>query len=139
MMYANTIMILKAALYLLTARLACEPSPPLAALFTPAHPIVGRYEACTSPDGIRDAMPADFSSVPIETLEPLDAFGTAGPYDRAALVRLYGGRRANVARASTVVGQEVESWTFISPYPDVTLSRLMPGTLIIRFRLFRGL
>jgi hypothetical protein len=64
---------------------------------------------------------------------PLDAFGSGGAYDRSAVSRLYGGRLASVARGWFRDGERFESVTFVSPYPDATLSRLLPGTLIIRF------
>ncbi|HEV3139494.1 MAG TPA: hypothetical protein VGY57_03205, partial [Vicinamibacterales bacterium] len=69
----------------------------------------------------------------ITELEPLDAFGSAGRYDRSALARAYGGTRARVARGWRKTGDRFESITLISPYPDATLTRLNPGTLIIRF------
>lgn len=66
---------------------------------------------------------------------PLDAFGQAGTYDRWALARLYGARRPRVARGPREAdGRVVESWTLISPYPDATLQRLEPGTLLIVLR-----
>ena len=125
---------LKGTASLLAASVAtCNPVQ--TALFTPIHPDFGRYEVCTTEEAIGRLVP---SAARIEALEALDAFGTAGPYDRAALARLYGGRRARVARAWTVNGTDFESTTYVSPYPDVTLTRLMPGTMIIRFRTSRG-
>src|SRR4029077_307 len=97
---------------------ACDPA--LAVLFTPVRPHVGRYEVCTTAEPLDDAA---------EALEPLDAFGAVGTYDRARLARLYGGTRARVTRGWTRTGGEFIAITRISPYPDVTLSRLMPGTL----------
>ena len=41
------------------------------------------------------------------------------------------GNRAGVNPAKT--GDRFESITLVSPYPDATLTRLNPGTLIIRF------
>jgi hypothetical protein len=108
----------------------CDPA--LTALFTPPHPQLGRYEVCTTPEPL-DALTA--AGGDIETLEALDAFGSAGPYDRAALARLYGGRRVRVARAWTESQGRFESITRLSPYPDVSLRRLMPGTMEIRWRL----
>ena len=70
---------------------------------------------------------------PIEALEALDAFGTAGTYDRPALARLYGGTRVQVARGWRRTGARFESITRLSPYPDALLTRLLPGTLEIRF------
>jgi hypothetical protein len=132
-------MILKAAVYLLTAHLACDPAPALAALFTPVHPLVGRYEACTTPESIETAIAsASAKGAPIEMVEPLDAFGAGGPFNRFAVAQLYGGTRALVAHVWIQRGSELESQTFISPYPDPTLTRLVSGTLIIRLYLARG-
>src|SRR5690348_16449530 len=80
MMYAITLIILAYSL-----AYSCDPT--LAALFTPAHPRLGRYEVCTTADAIETLAGAD----PVQTLDPRDAFGDAGRYDRGALSRLYGG------------------------------------------------
>jgi len=109
--------------------LACDPA--FAALFTPLRPHVGRYEVCTSPAPLEDAG--------AEALEALDAFGASGAYDRAKLARLYGGTRVLVARSWTDTGREFTSVTRVSPYPDPTLTRLIPGTLEIRFVISRAL
>jgi hypothetical protein len=74
---------------------------------------------------------------PIEALEALDAFGAAGTYDRPALSRLYGGTRVQVARGWTMTDGRFESITRLSPYPDRSLTRLLPGTLEIRWTLDR--
>jgi hypothetical protein len=108
---------------------------PLTALFTPAHPRVGRYEVCTTSDAIEAAAGAG----DIEALPPLDAFGAAGPYDRAALSRLFGGARVKIARRWERHGGEFVSLTYLSPYPDAQLTRLSPGTMVIRFTVARGL
>ena len=63
---------------------------------------------------------------------PFDAFGEAGTYDRFRLARLYGARRAMVARGPRGrPGAVAESWTLVSPYPDAQLEHLEPGTLLI--------
>ena len=103
----------------------------LTALFTPPRPQLGRYEVCTTPE------PLDALSDQTEALEALDAFGAAGPYDRAALARLYGGTRVRVARAWTESEGGFESFTRLSPYPDRLLRHLVPGTMEIRWRLAR--
>src|SRR2546423_10717132 len=73
----------------------------LTALFTPRQPEIGRYEVCTSPSplerAIADQTTDGFQFSAIERLEPADAFGTAGAYDRFALARLYGGHRLRLA------------------------------------------
>jgi hypothetical protein len=102
---------------------------PLAALFTPAHPEVGRYEVCTTSDPIEQAAGAG----PIESLNALDGFGAAGPYDRAALGRLFGGDRVRVARRWEQRGDDFVALTYLSPYPDAQLKRLNAGTMVIRW------
>jgi len=115
----------------------CDPA--LAALFAPAHPTLGRYEVCAESDpiervaaSIAGSGPA-FTMAPAELTEPLDAFGSAGRYDRSAVARLYGGSRPRVARGWRQGGDHFESITLISPYPDPSLARLVPGTLVIRW------
>ena len=105
---------------------SCDPA--LAALFAPPSPHLGRYEVCTSSEPIQA-----LNGGPIEALEALDAFGSAGTYDRPALARLYGGTRVRVARGWTRQGDRFESVTRFSPYPDATLTHLLPGTLEVRF------
>jgi hypothetical protein len=69
---------------------------------------------------------------------PLDALGTAGPYNRWLVARLYGSRRPRVARgARTVRGRVVESWTLVSPYPSADLRTLHPGTMRLILRISR--
>jgi hypothetical protein len=104
--------------------------PVLRALFTPVRPQLGRYEVCITPAPLDAVARPDWK---VEALDPLDAFGTAGLYDRAALARLYGGRRANVARGWIQQNGRFESLTLISPHPDATLSELGSGTLVIRY------
>ena len=122
----------------------CDPT--LAALFTPARPELGRYEVCSSAESIERVIAADGSDQGgsngspegvhydrLERVEPLDAFGTAGPYDAGKLLRLYGGLRPQVARGWRQDGDRFESVTLISPYPDASLEHLQPGTLVIRW------
>ena len=103
----------------------------LVTLFTPPHARLGRYQVCASGEPIQP-----LNGGPIEALEALDAFG-AGTYDRPALSRLYGGTRVRVARGWTRTGDRFESITRLSPYPDASLTRLLPGTLEIRWTLDR--
>jgi hypothetical protein len=109
---------------------SCDPA--LVPLFTPPHPRLGRYEVCAS-----EAPLQAVNGGPIEALEALDAFGTAGTYDRPALSRLYGGTRVRVARGWTRTGNRFEAITRLSPYPDASLTRLLPGTLEIRWTIDR--
>ena len=121
---------------------SCDASPALRALFTPKRPIAGRYDACTARASI-DTLAARTGERglpgvrrrlgPIEAVDPLDAFGTAGPYDRSAVARLFGGRRARVAHGWSWEGAVLTSVTLVSPYPDPTLTTLMPGTLVITY------
>jgi hypothetical protein len=125
----------------LTVLLACDPA--LAALFTPPQPQLGTYEVCTSTAPVETFLeqPARDPERPhygnVQFLEALDAFGTAGPYDRSRLVRLYGGRRARVVRGWTEHDGRFESTTLISPYPDATLTHLIEGTMMIRLTMDR--
>jgi hypothetical protein len=102
----------------------------LAALFTPLRPQRGRYEVCTTPRPLTSVAEAGWA---VEEVPPLDAFGTAGPYNRAAVARLYGGRRATVSRGWVEQDGRFEAITLISPYPDATLTTLESGTLVIRY------
>lgn len=110
----------------------CDPA--LTALFTPPRPQLGRYEVCTTPEALPAVAPPDWK---VEAVAPADAFGAAGRYDRAALARLYGGRRPLVARGWTEQRGQLEAVTLISPYPDRTLTRLLPGTLLIKHVIIR--
>jgi hypothetical protein len=66
---------------------------------------------------------------------PVDVFGAAGTYDRFALARLFGSHRPQVARGPRGIhGLVEESWTLMSPYPSIDLSRLEPGTLLLVLR-----
>jgi hypothetical protein len=110
-------------------------------LFTPVSAPAGMYEAYEVEGSIerlaaafRDRDPAPSKGAwQIQKTGPGDAFGAEGPYDRARLAMLIGGRRISVARGAlrdddgSLVG-----YTLLSPYPDPTLSELRDGTLIIR-------
>jgi hypothetical protein len=114
-------------LILLAPFASCDPI--LAALFTPARPLAGRYEVCV----VDGARPDGYQYGDSERLEPLDAFGAAGTYDRAKLAQLYAGRRVTMTRGWRHNEGRFESITLLSPYPDATLSRLNDGTLSIRW------
>jgi hypothetical protein len=63
---------------------------------------------------------------------PRDAFGSGGDYNPWILTRLYGGTQPRVARGPRLEnGRISESWILVSPYPDVSMTRLEPGTLRI--------
>jgi hypothetical protein len=116
----------------------CDPL--LGALFTPPRPELGRYEVCTTSAALESVAAENEAygqEVRIEALEALDAFGAAGPYNRATLARLYGGTRVRVVRRWKQRGNQFISETLLSPYPDATLTRLNSGTMVIRFTLDR--
>jgi hypothetical protein len=104
-------------------------NPALNTLFTPARPVLGRYQVCTDPRTLAELS----SGRPVEAPEAPDAFGVAGSYDRAALARLYGGTRPLVTRRWEWTAEGFESFTLVSPHPNATFTRLEPGTLIIRW------
>ncbi len=125
------------------------PAPALARLFTPLQAPVGAYTVTVLPDGIDAALarvkqalaPGASAGNPagswqVQQLDPLEAFGTAGTYDRSKVARLYTGRRVSVVRGPVERGgRVVAAVTLISPYPDATLSRLEKGTIVIVIRL----
>jgi hypothetical protein len=108
--------------------MTCDPQ--LTALFTPLRPQRGRYEVCTTERPLTSVAAPTWA---VEVVGPLDAFSPAGPYDRAAVARLYGGRRASVARGWVEQDGRFEAITLISPYPNAALTALEPGTLMIRY------
>jgi len=127
MIYANMfILLIMMAGLPLAAEWRCDPA--LTALFTPARPQLGRFEVCTTDDPLEGDA---------EALEPLDAFGAAGAYDRAALQRLYGGTRVRVQRSWSATVDAFVSTTRLSPYPNAALTQLLGGTLEIRWYLTR--
>ncbi len=123
---------LTAAVNVAVLALACDPG--LTRLFTPLRPVLGRYEVCTTERPIADVARADWT---VEELEPLDAFGAAGMYDRSALTRLYGGQRVRVARGWIQDSSHFESVTVLSPYPDASLTSLQHGSMVIRLIISR--
>ena len=122
-------------------------APEYLPLVAPARPRGAAYTAYVSPHGL-DAVLEQLrdSSVLLRSpgawepraLLPADAFGQTGRYDRWKMARLYGSRRPRVARGPAVGDAGGgESWTLVSPYPDPTLQRLEPGTLLIVLSLGR--
>jgi hypothetical protein len=118
------------------------------------------YVGLLAPQQRRDAYRAYVSPLPLEaTLKhlladaavlqppgawqpqamiPYDAFGLSGSYNRWRVAGVYRSRRAQVARGPRLVQGQLESWTLIAPFPDVTLQRLEPGTLILVLRVPAG-
>jgi hypothetical protein len=109
----------------------CDPE--LIALWTPRHPQLGRYEVCTTSRAIAEVADPAWR---IEALAPLDAFGDAGSFNKAAVARLYRGRRPTVAHGWVEENGRLVAITLVSPYPNRQLRALEPGTLIIRYFVF---
>jgi hypothetical protein len=121
------------------------PAPALARLFTPSHVPDGTYRVTVVKEGVEDSLDRIRQALPpgfrlgtppgaweIEVLDPLDAFGRAGGFDRARLAQLYWGRKVSVVRGPIERdGRVVGALTLFSPYPDATLTRLERGTLAI--------
>jgi hypothetical protein len=116
------------ALHAQPDQVVCDPA--LAVLWTPRHPQLGRYEVCTTPQPLADVADPSWTT---ESLAPLDAFGAAGTFNRAAVAQLYGGRRPAVARGWKMENGRFLSITLVSPYPNREFTALEPGTLIIRY------
>ena len=117
--------------FALAALVSCDPV--WTTLFTPEHPRAGAYTVCTADQPLEEVV-AGSNGVQFgapELLDPLDAFGTAGTYNRPDMARLYAGLRVRVVHGWKTGPSSFESVTVISPYPDPTLTRLMPGTLVI--------
>ena len=118
---------------------ACDPM--LASLFTPPRPGIGHYDVCTRSDSLETVMAegrtAGIQFGEVDAVEPLDGFGSAGAYNRFALVKLYGGMRVRVTRGWRQVGDRFESVTLLSPHPDASLTHLEPGTMVITYSLTR--
>ncbi len=128
------------------ADVAWRADPVLAAQFLPHGPMRADFDLAVSEAPLSECVarerakhrpasasdPAGRLSWTIERAAPLDGFGTIGGYDRAALVKLFGARRVLVARGPVINGTRVVgSATLLSPYPDPTMTRLLPGTLRI--------
>ena len=120
-----------------------RPAPEFLPLFTPARAHAGAYQAyATSRDldqVLREVRQDKGFTTPgawqVQALIPSDAFGESGGYNRWKVARLYGARRARVARAPRLEhGQVVEMWMAVSPYPAVRLDRLEEGTLLLILR-----
>jgi hypothetical protein len=109
----------------------CDPE--LVALWTPRHPQLGRYEVCTTSRPLTEVADPSWK---VETVAPLDAFGDAGSFNKAAVARLYGGRRPTVSHGWVEENGRFVSITLVSPYPDRHLRVLEPGTLVIRYFVF---
>ena len=108
-------------------------------LFVPAA-YRAAYRAYVSPVGLEATLKALLADPAVlrppgawepHGLSPYDAFGLSGGYNRWKVAGLYKSRRAQVARGPRMDQGQREFWMLVSPYPDVTLQRLEPGTLIL--------
>ena len=119
-------------------------APEYIALFAPVGPRTAAfrmYESAEDLDTVLRQLAGDSTLLQspgaweVRALAPTDAFGLAGPYDRARVTRLYRAERVRVARGARVLeGRITEAWTIISPYPDIGLQRLVRGTLLVVLR-----
>jgi hypothetical protein len=142
--------VLRSSFSILTSQFSipgARPSPAHARLFTPRAAPEGSYQAFVIDSGMDQARPAVMKALgvgdappagggpwAVARLESSEAFGASGIYDANRLARLFNGRRAFVCRGPVGRGgRVVASVSLISPYPDATLSRLEPGTLVIIF------
>ena len=120
---------------------AWQVAPEYLALFAPSGPRKEAYETFVSPLDLETVLKRLQSDSGVlappgawqpKSELPFDAFGQTGRYDRWKLAELYGARRPLVARGPRGEGTRVtEVWTLVSPYPDASLTRLEPGTLLI--------
>jgi hypothetical protein len=121
---------------------AWRSAPEYVRLFAPPRAHTGAYHAYVSQLDL-DSVLRQLASEPAllhppgawtpQAVVPSDAFGQTGNYDRWRLARLYGAQRPVVARGPRASDGRTpsEAWTLISPYPDASLKRLEPGTLLI--------
>jgi hypothetical protein len=112
-------------------------------LFTPSSSPPGTFAVYRSAEGIQslatrfralDPTPAA-GAWDVERTGVFDAFGAEGPYDKGRLVRLFGGSSPRAARGSLVTPQGRIAVALISPYPDLAITSLQEGTLVIVTRL----
>jgi hypothetical protein len=140
---------LRVAVGLLLGLLCLQAEPPaigradaaLTGRFTPRSVAPGTYvvyQSDRSLDAVaaelraEDPSPAPGAWKP-ERQDVLDAFDGSTQADRFRIAELYVGIHPFVARGSLQRGGRRVAYTLISPYPDASLSRLLPGTMIIVF------
>lgn len=120
---------------------AWQDAPGYLPLFAPSGARAAAYHVYVSPLSIEtllERLATDSSLLhppgawlPTEQI-PSDAFGQTGGYDRSKLARLYGSKRAVVARGPRgVAGRPTEAWTLVSPYPSRDMKHLEPGTMLV--------
>lgn len=115
-------------------------------LFTPSSSPPGTFAVYRSAEDVRslaarlralDLNPAA-GAWDVEKTGVFDAFGAEGPYDKGRLARLFGGSSPRVARGSLVTPPGRVAVALISPYPDLAITSLQQGTLVIVTRLPGG-
>ena len=119
-------------------------APAFVPLFTPRGVPPGTYHTYTSGRDLESvlaelrtdpSLSREHGSFEPQSVVASEAFGESGGYNRWKMALLYGAKRARVARGPRFEsGRVVEAWTLISPYPDTSLERLNPGTLLIVLR-----
>jgi len=119
-------------------------------LFTPPAMPAGTYRVFVTGQSIekvsdhyRTRAHGPTESAPSEGWRPApqsfgEALGPTAVYDRSKVGRLYRGRSPRVARGMVRRGDAIEAVVVISPYPDASLARLDPGTMIVVFRVPRS-
>ena len=118
-----------------------QEAPEYVRLFAPAAH-ASQYRAFVSPASLDSVVPRVAASAghdapgawSVESLGPLDAFGSDGEYRPYALARLYTAGPARVARGPHQSSNGIDAWTMVSPYPDASLARLSTGTLLLILR-----
>jgi hypothetical protein len=115
--------------------------PALTRRFTPASVAKGTYVVYRSNRPLKDLAaelkaqdrnPFPGAWTP-EREDALDAFDGASRADRFRIAELYVGIHPLVTRGSLLRQDRREAYTLISPYPDASLTRLEPGTMVIVF------
>jgi hypothetical protein len=118
-----------------------QPDEALTRRFTPGSVARGIYvvyhserpiEAVVAELRARDSSPAPGAWKPARE-DALEAFDAASRTDRFRIAELYVGIHPFVARGSLKLAGRRVAYTVISPSPDATLTRLLPGTMIIVF------
>jgi hypothetical protein len=115
-------------------------------LFTPSSSPPGTFAVYRSAEDVTslaarlralDRNPAA-GAWDVEKTSVIDAFGAEGPYDKGRLARLFGGSPPRAARGSLVTPPGRVAVALISPYPDLAITSLQQGALVIVTRLPKG-
>jgi hypothetical protein len=122
---------------------AADCSPDLTARFAPtgltgdaAGSPASSYEVCRTSQPFDVVRPAAWMT---EELTASEVFVATHPQVRAALGRLYGGKRLRVARGWLSTATGIDAVTLVAPAPSDAADRIVPGTLVIHNRTIGGL